>query len=76
MTTVKKLKQKLHRGSRLSCPEVEKLLKELGYTLVRQKGSHEQWVCQGRTFTLTRHQKEVPFYILDALIKLVPEEEK
>jgi len=39
----------------------------------RQKGSHEQWVKAGRTFTLACNDKEAPHYILDALKKLVEE---
>ncbi len=73
MTAVEKLKEKLRRGSRLSCQEVRKLLSELGYELARQKGSHEQWVKQGRSFTLACHGKEAPHYILDALRKLLEE---
>lgn len=75
MATLKKLKAKLIRGSRLSCQEARALLKELGYVLARQKGSHEQWVKEGRTFTLAAHDKEAPFYILDALKKLLEERE-
>ncbi|GEM_PF-6727316 len=36
--------------------------------------SHEQWVKEGRTFTLAAHSKEAPFYISDALKKLLEEE--
>ena len=73
MATVKKLREKLLRGSRLSSQEVRKILQDLGYVLARQKGSHEQWIAGGRTFTLACHGKEVPHYILDALKKLVEE---
>ena len=75
MASLTNLKLKLERGSRLSAQEVRALLRGLDYLLVRQKGSHEQWVRQGRTFTLPSHGKEVPFYILDALKKLVEESE-
>ena len=75
MATLKKLKAKLLRGSRLNCQEVRTLLKELGYELARQKGSHEQWVKEGRTFTLAAHDKEAPIYILDALKTLLEERE-
>jgi len=73
MAAAKKLQEKLLRGSRLSCQEVRKILQHLGYGLARQKGSHEQWVSQGRTFTLACHGKDAPHYILDALRKLVEE---
>jgi len=73
MANAKKLKGKLRQGSRLSCQEVRILLKDLGYVLARQKGSHEQWVKEGRTFTLAAHSKEAPFYLMDALIRLMEE---
>ena len=76
MTTLKKLEAKLLRGSRLSCQEVRTLLKKLGYELARQKGSHEQWVKEGRSFTLASHEKEAPFYILDALQKLMEDDDE
>jgi predicted RNA binding protein YcfA (HicA-like mRNA interferase family) len=73
MTASEKLKEKLRRGGRLSCQGVRKLLRDLGYELARQKGSHEQWVRQGRTFTLASHGKDAPHYVLDALQKLMEE---
>lgn len=76
MAAYDKLIQKLFRGTRLSYQEVRKILKNLGYRLARQKGSHEQWVKEGRTFTLASHSKEVPFYILDALKKVIENEKK
>lgn len=76
MAPVRKLKTKLQQGARLSCQEVRSLLKALGYALERQKGSHEQWVKEGRTFTLAAHEKEAPFYILDALKSLLEESDE
>ena len=73
MTATEKLKEKLRRGGRLSCQEVRKLLRELGFALARQKGSHEQWIRAGRTFTLACHGKDAPHYILDALRRLLEE---
>ena len=73
MATAQKLREKLLRGSRLSAQEVRKILQNLGYVLARQKGSHEQWVFHGRTFTLACHGKDVPHYILDVLKKLLEE---
>jgi predicted RNA binding protein YcfA (HicA-like mRNA interferase family) len=73
MTARDKLKSKLRQGARLSTQEVRALLKDGGYTLARQKGSHEQWVNHGATFTLACHGKEVPHYILDALKKIIGE---
>jgi len=73
MGSIKKLEQKLLRGSRLDYKEIRRMLKHLGYELVRQKGSHEQWVKHGRTFTLAAHGKDAPHYILDTLRKLFEE---
>jgi predicted RNA binding protein YcfA (HicA-like mRNA interferase family) len=74
MGSIEKLQQKLMRGSRLDVGEVRRLLKHLGYELARQKGSHEQWVKSGRSFTLAAHGKDAPHYILDALRKLFEEQ--
>ena len=71
MTAKGKLKSKLQQGARLSTQDVRALLKDSGYKLARQKGSQEQWVSSGSTFTLACHGKEVPHYILDALKKII-----
>ena len=71
MTAIAKLRERLKDGSSLSSVEIRKILESLGYRLVRQKGSHEQWVKDGQTFTLACHGKEAPHYIRDALRKLV-----
>ena len=71
MGQIEKLELRLIQGSRLDCNEVRRLLKHLGYELARQKGSHEQWIRRGRTFTLSAHGKDAPHYILDALRKLL-----
>ncbi|HLB59383.1 MAG TPA: type II toxin-antitoxin system HicA family toxin [Bdellovibrionota bacterium] len=76
MATYDKLIRKLFQGTRLRYQEVKKILKHLGYRLARQKGSHEQWVKEGRTFTLVSSSKESPFYILDALKKVIENEKK
>ena len=73
MSNLKKLIAKLKQGSRLNAQEVRTILGYLGYSLKRQKGSHEQWVNKGKTFTLACHGKETPFYILDALKKIIEE---
>jgi predicted RNA binding protein YcfA (HicA-like mRNA interferase family) len=71
MATIEKLKKRLLGGSRLNLSEVRRLLGHLGYELARHKGSHEQWVKEGRTFTLPCHPGDVPHYILDALQNLM-----
>jgi predicted RNA binding protein YcfA (HicA-like mRNA interferase family) len=71
MTSKIKLRNKLHQGSKLTALEVRKILANSGYHLARQKGSHEQWVNNGATFTLACHGKDVPHYILDALKKII-----
>ncbi len=75
MGGTEKLKSKLLRGSRLTCQEVRALLTALGYELARQRGSHEQWVRAGRAFTLAAHGKDAPHYILDALRRLIEEDD-
>ncbi len=67
MVKVEKVVKNLKEGSRLSFREVRAILVSLGFELKRQRGSHEQWIKQGRAFTLPCHGKEVPFYILDEL---------
>jgi predicted RNA binding protein YcfA (HicA-like mRNA interferase family) len=71
MTSSGKLRTKLQQGSKLSCQEVRRLLKDLGYRLARQKGSHEQWVYRGSTFTLACHGKDCPQYLLEEIKKLI-----
>lgn len=73
MSRIKKLIAKLKQNSRLNAQEVRTILSYLGYNLQRQKGSHEQWLNEGKTFTLAAHGKETPFYILDALKKIIEE---
>lgn len=73
MSGAEKLKRRLLQGSQLSTLEVRKILEYLGYEMKRQKGSHEQWVKAGRTFTVACQGKDAPHYILDALRKLVEE---
>ena len=62
---------KLMSGSRLNARELRSLLRQLGYRLARQRGSHEQWVKSGRTFTIATHGKDVPWYLIDSLRKLI-----
>ena len=74
MVNVTKLRARLLAGSRLTFAEVGRVLLDLGFIMKRQKGSHQQWVAKGKTFTLSLHGKEVPFYILDDLKKIVEEQ--
>ncbi len=71
VSRLEKLKSKLLAGSRLTCQEVRTLLTSIGFQMTRQRGSHEQWVKNGRTFTLAAHSKDAPHYILDALRPLI-----
>jgi len=68
--------EKALAGSRLNARELRRLLRQLGYTLARQRGSHEQWVKSGRTFTIATHGKDVPWYLLDSLRKLIEEQDE
>lgn len=71
MNASDKLKRRLLQGSRLSCQEVRKILEDLGYLIKRQKGSLEQWVKAGRTFTLACHGNDAPHYVLNAIKELL-----
>ena len=64
---------KLTARGRLNAQEVRQVLRQLGYRLARRRGSHEQWVKSGRTFTVACHGKDVPWYLLDALRNIAGE---
>lgn len=72
---ITKLIERLDSGSRLTYSEVRQILTSQRFVLRRQKGSHEQWVKDGRTFTLACHSKDVPNYILKALRQLLREQD-
>ena len=76
MSGLRKIILRLKQGSRLSAQETRTILNYLGYNFQRQKGSHEQWVNGGRIFTLACHGKEIPFYILDTLKKMIEEKDE
>ncbi len=67
------LLEKLASGARLDARQLRSVLRQLGYQMARRRGSHEQWVRSGRTFTVACHGKEVPWYLLDALRKIAEE---
>jgi predicted RNA binding protein YcfA (HicA-like mRNA interferase family) len=71
MTKRDKRIEKLFSHSKISLKESRFILIFCGYHLVRTKGSHEQWIKEGQTFTLPCHGKSVPHTIIDLLRKMV-----
>ena len=61
MSKADKLKAKLANGT-ISAQELRTLLKQFGAVLSRTKGSHEQWVLEGKVLTLATHHKELKLY--------------
>ena len=71
MSKLEKLLEKLGHGS-INSAELRNLLKRLGWTLDRQRGSHEQWIGpKGQRMTLATHSKDLkPYQIREAQEKL------
>jgi predicted RNA binding protein YcfA (HicA-like mRNA interferase family) len=70
MSKTQKLLEKLRNGT-ISASELRTLMKQLGWKLVRTKGSHEQWVGpQNEKFTLATHSKELKPYQIKEFRKL------
>lgn len=61
MANIEKLKQKLERGS-INARELRTLMNQLGWHLMRIKGSHEVWVKEHKTFVLATHTKDLKRY--------------
>ncbi len=61
MSSTEKLKEKLDNGS-IDARELRTLLKQVGWTLIRIKGSHEVWVKGATTFILATHSKDLKHY--------------
>ncbi len=72
MSKADKLLEKLRNGT-ISAREVRTLLGQLGWSLARQKGSHEQWLKNGKVLTLATHSKEVKPYQLKQIAKALEE---
>jgi len=57
----------------ISAQEARTLLNRLGWTLARQKGSHEQWLKNGRVITLATHSKDLKPYQIKQISKALEE---
>jgi len=66
MSKTDKLKAKLANGS-INARELRTLLAKEGATLIRTKGSHEQWARNGKLMTLATHDDNLkPYQIKEA----------
>ncbi len=72
MSKADKLLAKLKNGS-ISAQEMRNLLGQLGWVLARQKGSHEQWLKNGKVITLATHSKDLKPYQIKQVLKAVEE---
>lgn len=72
MSKADKLLAKLKNGS-ISAQEMKTLLGQLGWVLARQKGSHEQWLKNGKVITLATHSKDLKPYQIKQVLKVVEE---
>lgn len=75
MSSTEKLKTKLNNGS-LDVRELRTLLKQLGWSLNRTKGSHEVWVRNAKTFILATHSKDLKPYQIKQAQRLLLEEDE
>jgi len=72
MSKTEKLLTKLKNGS-ISAKELRTLLGQLGWALARQKGSHEQWLKNGKLITLATHSKDLKPYQMKQVLKALEE---
>lgn len=72
MSKTEKLLAKLTNKT-ISAQEVRTLLGQLGWTLARQKGSHEQWLKNGKVITLATHTKDLKPYQIKQISKALEE---
>jgi len=70
MSKTEKLLTKLKNGS-ISASELRTLLGKLGWELRNQVGSHEQWVCDDKRFTIATHGKDLPPYQVKMIRKIL-----
>ena len=72
MSKAEKLKEKLRNGN-INAGELRTLMRQLGWELKRQKGSHEQWKSpSGSRLTLATHDKALKNYqIREAREKMI-----
>lgn len=72
MSKTDKLLAKLQNGT-ISAHELRTLLGHLGWVLARQKGSHEQWLKNGKVITLATHSKDLKPYQIKQVPKALEE---
>lgn len=72
MSKTEKLLAKLENGT-ISAQEIRTLFGQLGWTLARQKGSHEQWLKNGKVITLATHAKDLKPYQIKQVSKALEE---
>ncbi len=73
VSSTDKLKRKLDNSS-IDARELRTLLKQMGWTLNRTKGSHEVWVKRSKTFILATHSKDLKPYQIKQAQNLLLEE--
>jgi predicted RNA binding protein YcfA (HicA-like mRNA interferase family) len=72
MSKTEKLLAKLNNGT-ITVQELRTLLGQLGWILARQKGSHEQWLKNGKVITLATHSKNLKPYQIKQVLKALEE---
>jgi predicted RNA binding protein YcfA (HicA-like mRNA interferase family) len=72
MSKTDKLLSKLRYKS-ISADELRTLLRHLGWRLDRCKGSHEQWIKNGRVVTLATHGQELKTYQIKQFLEAIEE---
>ncbi len=72
MGKTEKLLAKLKNGT-ISAQEIRTLLGQLGWILARKKGSHEQWLKNGKVLTLATHSKDLKPYQIKQVSKALEE---
>ena len=72
MSKADKFLKKLQNGT-ISAKELETLLKQLGWSISNQKGSHVSWKYKDKRVTVATHGKEVPAYQIKQIKKALEE---
>lgn len=68
MSKTEKLLEKLKNGT-IDGREIATLLKKMGWTIDRQKGSHEVWILGAKTLVLVAGRVELKSYQIRDLQK-------
>ena len=70
MSKADKLREKLKHG-KIDSREAANLLKQAGWAIDRQNGSHQIWARGKETFSLATHGKELKRYQIKAIQEAV-----